>query len=60
MTQAPDGAEGLKTRPSRDEVEVEIDLSYPDADVTKYVISPKSTSAKKVRFITIRRNRRNH
>ena len=47
MTQAPDGAEGLKTRPSRDEVEVEIDLSYPDADVTKYVISPKSTSAKK-------------
>ena len=47
VTQVLDGAEGLKTRPGRDEVEVEIDPSYPDADVTKYVISPKSTSAKK-------------
>lgn len=47
VTQVPDGVESLKTRPGNDEVDIKIDNTYGVAGVTKYVIEPKSASAKK-------------
>lgn len=47
VTEAPIDGGNPKTRPSGDEVSIQVDPSYNVPDVTKYVIEPQSDAAKK-------------